>query len=154
MTIQDFASSNKIEHLSTLVVYRGKQVYHIPMPDDHELGVPSYIIEDGDSFKFLSSDETFEIMRYMSEKDLESEDMLVYMEPLVIKSIKITSNGICYGPMPDDNEEVEQYLTISSNGRVWFSARNYKQYMDGKGYCRKKQLSIGKWKAEFILRLI
>ena len=154
MTIQDFALSNNIEHLSTLTVYRGKQVYHIPMPDDQALGVPSYIIEDGDSFKFLSSDETFEIMRYMSENDLESEDMLVYMESPVIKSIKITSNGICYGPMPDDNEEVEQYLTISSNGRVWFSARNYKQYTEEKGYCRKKQLSIGKWKAEFILRLI
>ena len=42
-----------------------------------------------------------------------------------IRSIRIESNNICYGPRPGADDEVEQYLTISSTGRVWFSARNY-----------------------------
>lgn len=71
-----------------------------------------------------------------------------------IRSIRIISNNICYGPELDSNKEVEQYLTIASSGRVWFSARNYQQYCENKGYCRKKQISIGKWKADFLLRLI
>ena len=71
-----------------------------------------------------------------------------------IRSIRIESNNICYGPGPGADDEVEQYLTISSTGRVWFSARNYQQYCNSKDYCRKKQTSIDKWKAEFLLRLI
>lgn len=74
--------------------------------------------------------------------------------PEEIKSVRITSNNICYGPAPSADDEVEQYLTISSTGRVWFSARNYQQYCNGKDYCRKKQVNIGIWKAEFLLRLI
>ena len=74
--------------------------------------------------------------------------------PDEIRSIRIESNNICYGPEPGADDEVEQYLTISSTGRVWFSARNYQQYCNSKDYCRKKQTSIDKWKAEFLLRLI
>ena len=74
--------------------------------------------------------------------------------PDEIRSIRIESNNICYGPEPGADDEVEQYLTISSTGRVWFSARNYQQYCNSKDYCRKKQTNIDKWKAEFLLRLI
>lgn len=70
-----------------------------------------------------------------------------------IQSIQLVSNNIRYGPMPEPTDEVEQHLTISSSGQVWFSARNYEQYHEGKGFCRKKQLNIGKWKAEFLLFL-
>ena len=73
--------------------------------------------------------------------------------PGILKSVRIKSNNICYGPEPDDNDEVEQYLTITATGRVWFSARNYNQYLIDDGFCRKKQVSIGKWKAEFLLSL-
>lgn len=69
------------------------------------------------------------------------------------KSIRIKSNNLCYGPKPDD-DEIEQYLTISGTGRVWFSAKNFQQFSDGGGYCRKKQLSIGKWKAQFLLNFV
>ncbi len=72
----------------------------------------------------------------------------------LLKSIRIKSNNICYAPAPDDTDEVEQYLTIAANGRVWFSARNYQQYRKKDGFCRKKQISIGKSKAEFLLTLI
>lgn len=71
-----------------------------------------------------------------------------------IKSIRIISNNMNYGSKPDANDEVEQYLTVSSTGRVWFSARNYQQYQNNDGFCRKKQVSIGKWKAGFLLTLI
>lgn len=37
-----------------------------------------------------------------------------------IRSIRIKSNNICYGPEPGADDEVEQYLSISSTGRVWF----------------------------------
>ena len=69
-------------------------------------------------------------------------------------SFKLISNNIHYGPMPDKFDEVEQHLTVSSSGRVWFSARNYGQYVAGKGFSRRKQLNIGKWKAQFLINII
>jgi hypothetical protein len=38
-----------------------------------------------------------------------------------IKSIRIKSNNLCYEPKPDDNDEIEQYLTIFGSGQAWFS---------------------------------
>ena len=64
------------------------------------------------------------------------------------------SNNLCYGLAPKDSDEVEQHLTVAASGRVWFSARNYEQYCAEKGFCRKKQLNIGKWKAQFLINLI
>ena len=52
------------------------------------------------------------------------------------------------------HDEIRSIRIESNNGRVWFSARNYQQYCNSKDYCRKKQTSIDKWKAEFLLRLI
>lgn len=68
-----------------------------------------------------------------------------------IKSIRLISNNICYGPEPHKTDEVEQHLTVSGNGQVWFSARNYEQYCEGKGFCRKKHVDIGRWKAQFLI---
>ena len=71
-----------------------------------------------------------------------------------IQKIKIISNNICYGPEPSPTDEVEQNLTISSTGRVWFTGYNYgggfSNYIAG----RKKQLSIGRNKASDILSLV
>ena len=71
-----------------------------------------------------------------------------------IKSVRLISNNICYGPAPAPNDEVEQHLTVARDGRVWFSGRNYQQYSDGKGFCRKKQVNIGPWKAKFLFELL
>ena len=68
-----------------------------------------------------------------------------------IKSFQLITNNICYGPAPNELDEVEQHLTVSMSGRVWFSARNYDQYLHGKGFCRKKQLDIGTWKAQYLI---
>lgn len=37
-----------------------------------------------------------------------------------LKKMRIVSNNICYEPMPEPDEEVEQHLTINDEGRVWF----------------------------------
>lgn len=47
----------------------------------------------------------------------------------MIKSIRIDSNNIGFGPMPLPTDEVEQHLTISNTGRVWLS-----RYAFGDGY--------------------
>ena len=61
-----------------------------------------------------------------------------------LKKFRLISNNICYGPCPNADEEVEQHLTIISDGRVWFSRYNY-GLGDGKyELAEKKQLNIGK----------
>ncbi len=42
-----------------------------------------------------------------------------------LKKMRIVSNKICYAPMPEANEEVEQRLTINKEGHVWFSGYNF-----------------------------
>ena len=42
-----------------------------------------------------------------------------------LNKIRIISNNIAYGPAPEADDEVEQHITISGDGRVWFSAYNY-----------------------------
>jgi len=38
-----------------------------------------------------------------------------------IKRIRLISNCFGYGPWPEPAAEVEQHLTITSDGRIWFS---------------------------------
>lgn len=73
---------------------------------------------------------------------------------MTIQSIRLISNTLRPGVVQFPTKEVEQRLTISSSGRVWFSAVSFQQYKSGKGFCRKEQMHIGKWKAEFLLELI
>ena len=68
-----------------------------------------------------------------------------------ITSICLISNDCRWGLAPDPSTESEQRLTISPSGRVWFSAKNYGQTNGGDGFCRKKQVNIGSWKAQFLL---
>ena len=61
-----------------------------------------------------------------------------------LKKFRLISNNICYGPCPDADEEVEQHLTILSDGRIWFSRYKY-GLGDGKYELEeKKQVNIGK----------
>ena len=67
------------------------------------------------------------------------------------QKLRIVSNNICYGPMPEPEEEVEQHITINSEGRVWFSAYNF-----GSGYSeheksRSKMYKIDKDAAAKVL---
>ena len=47
----------------------------------------------------------------------------------MIRKLQITSNSQSYGPRPNPEEEVEQHLTLLSNGRIWLSRYRY-----GSGY--------------------
>ena len=128
-----------------------------------EIGIDSYKLDFGDMFDIQSS--VFDaasgrgIFLDMAEHEGKEEglpfhlDFVIYKENSV-KSIRINSTNICYGPRPDDNEEVEQTLTIYSTGKVTFTARNYKQHCERKGTCRTKSMSIGKWKTDFLIKMI
>lgn len=72
-----------------------------------------------------------------------------------IQKIQIISDLICYGiPYQSQDNEVEQHLTISSTGRVWFSGYKLNSCFDGYVIDRKLQLSIGKEVASKILTLV
>lgn len=42
-----------------------------------------------------------------------------------IQKFRLITNGLCYGPCPEPTDEVEQHLTITRDGRVWFSGYNF-----------------------------
>lgn len=73
---------------------------------------------------------------------------------MLIKRLRIISNNICYGPCPAPEDEVEQHLTITADGRVFFSIYAY-----GLGFGKYKKIctnysNIGAAKATRILALI
>lgn len=51
---------------------------------------------------------------------LSGENPFVFTGQL--QEIHLVSNRICYGLCPEPDEEVEQHITINSEGQVWFSA--------------------------------
>ena len=72
----------------------------------------------------------------------------------MIQKVQIISNNICYGPPPENGAEVEQHLTISASGRIWFNGYNFIGGFDRYEKGRTIQLTIGKEKAQAILKLI
>ena len=69
----------------------------------------------------------------------------------IAEKINIISNNISYGPCPEPDEEVEQRLTINTNGRVWFSGYNFAQGFDRYVHGRRKNITLGKEVAARIL---
>lgn len=71
-----------------------------------------------------------------------------------LKKMRIVSNNICYGPMPEPDEEVEQHITINKGGRVWFSGYHFG--LGGKRYkkARSKNFKIEKADADKLLGAI
>lgn len=65
------------------------------------------------------------------------------------KKIKIVSNKLCFGPMPEPNEEIEQRLTLADDGFVWFRGYNYAG--NKKPKClRKKQFKLSQELTDYI----
>lgn len=61
-----------------------------------------------------------------------------------LQKIHIVSNRLCYGPCPEPDEEIEQHITINSEGRVWFSAYVFGQNRDGRyEKSRTQNLKLG-----------
>ena len=67
----------------------------------------------------------------------------------MLKKARIISNSICYGPQPELEDEVEQRLSITAEGRGVLVRYNYA----GKRI-EYKQLRIPKEEAQAVLRLI
>jgi hypothetical protein len=72
---------------------------------------------------------------------------------LQIQKVRIISNNICYGPEPLPEDEVEQHLTISASGRVWFAGYKYANGFGKFKICRRQQFAIGKPVVKEILAL-
>jgi len=60
------------------------------------------------------------------------------------QKIQITSNNIGYGPCPMPDDEVEQRLTITADGCVWFSGYNFDKGFGKYEKERTRNFSIGK----------
>ena len=71
-----------------------------------------------------------------------------------IQKIRIVSNNISYGHCPMPEDEVEQRLTITADGRVWFSGYNLGQGFGKYENGRTRNLSIGKDAATRILKAV
>ncbi|MCR4622048.1 MAG: hypothetical protein K5663_08195 [Clostridiales bacterium] len=66
----------------------------------------------------------------------------------MITKLQLKSENVCYGPCPKPEDEVEQRLTITEDGRVWLS-----RYRFGKGFGEfelvgKRQIKIPEERAE------
>ena len=61
-----------------------------------------------------------------------------------LKKVRIVSNNIRYGPMPQPDDEVEQHLTINNEGRVWFSGYNFGHGGERYEKARTKNFKIDK----------
>lgn len=73
-----------------------------------------------------------------------------------LQKAQITSDLMGYGPCPEPDEAIEQRLTISSNGQIWFTEYLFGNYGNGERQPigRKLHFSIGKEKAAEILSLL
>lgn len=69
------------------------------------------------------------------------------------KKVKIISNNICYGPCPAPDDEVEQHLSITADGRVFFSAYTYGDGMKHHK-SRTKNFKIAPDRASYIVKII
>ena len=66
-----------------------------------------------------------------------------------LQKATIKSNNIGYGPLPEDNKETEQRLTISRGGGVWFNTYSYSGTR-----LRRKHFWLGEVQASRLLDLL
>lgn len=67
------------------------------------------------------------------------------------QKFRLVSNNICYGPMPEPDDEVEQRLTLNADGWVWFSAYRFGGDDDRSLLSRSNSFRIDKATAKRIL---
>ena len=70
-----------------------------------------------------------------------------------VKKVKILSNDICFGYCPKEDDEIEQHLTITEDGRVWLTRYAIKENLNFADYKKteQKQFRIEPEKAKFLL---
>lgn len=69
------------------------------------------------------------------------------------KKVKIHSNSICFGYCPKKDDEVEQHLTITDDGRIWITRYAISEDLN---FCKlkkteQKQIKINPDKAKYLL---
>ena len=71
-----------------------------------------------------------------------------------LKKMRIISNSICYGPCPEPEDEVEQHLTVNTDGRVWFSAYAFRDRSGKYTKARTNNFSIDSGAATELLNKV
>jgi hypothetical protein len=69
-----------------------------------------------------------------------------------LKKMRLISNNLCYGPVPKPEDEIEQHLTLFSDGRVFFTGYKFGEFGIRK-YQRKrtKNFKIDPTRAAYLL---
>ncbi len=72
-----------------------------------------------------------------------------------LQKAQIISDLMCYGPCPEPEDAIEQRLTISSNGQIWFTEYLFGEIGSQKHPIgRQKRMTLGKEKTAAILSLL
>ena len=72
----------------------------------------------------------------------------------MLRKFTLISNNICYGPCPESSDEIEQRLTVSANGRVWFTGYVFGEEPGKHPVGRKAYRNIGPELAKKLLDLL
>lgn len=72
----------------------------------------------------------------------------------MLRKFTLISNNICYGPCPDPSDEIEQRLTVTANGRVWFTGYVFGENLGKHTVGRKAYSNIGAASAQKLLDLL
>lgn len=145
-TFNDYRELDKIIDSVDDVPLLGSAIFSKWRYFNHWAYNPSEITEPGNRAWFITAFSRLE--RLTSNSD---ESPFIFHGKA--KKIKIISNCMGYGPMPQPDDEAEQHLSITEDGRVFFSSYNYG---DGDKYTKAKtrNLKVESGSAENILKLI
>lgn len=72
----------------------------------------------------------------------------------MLRKFTLISNNICYGPCPEPSDEIEQRLTVTANGRVWFTGHVFGEKPGKHPVGRKAYSNIGAASAQKLLDLL
>lgn len=72
----------------------------------------------------------------------------------MLRKFTLISNNLCYGPCPEPSDEIEQRLTVTANGCVWFSGYVFGEEPGKRTVGRKAYSNIGAASAQRLLDLL
>jgi hypothetical protein len=66
--------------------------------------------------------------------------------------MRLVSNNLCFGPAPEPEDEIEQHLTLFSDGRVFFTGYKFGEFGIGKHQRKRtKNFKIDSTRAAYLL---
>jgi hypothetical protein len=86
------------------------------------------------------------------QKGTDMDELALVQFTGQLKKMRMVSNNLCYGPAPEPEDEIEQHLTLFSDGRVFFTGYQFSESGTGK-YQRKrtKNFKINPTRAAYLL---